>query len=96
MKDLITRHYGITDESVSLLIPQVLSKLAERLTSISTLNHTTSRIPPALICPTEDHVEGEQVAAFEIAVSGEGVDGEGLEGVVEEEAVLAGGVGDGG
>ena len=38
-----------------------------------------------LIWPTENHVEGEQIALLEVAVSGEGVDGEGLEGVVEEE-----------
>lgn len=45
-----------------------------------------------LIWPTKDHVEGEKVAVFEVAVSGEGIDGEGLEGVVEEEAVLDGGI----
>jgi hypothetical protein len=47
-----------------------------------------------LIRLTKDHVEGQQVSVLQVAVSRQGVDGERLESVVEEQAVLAGGIDD--
>jgi hypothetical protein len=78
---------GVGTEEVALGLEEVGGKLGKRLASFSVIK-TQERLQ-LLIWMTKDHVEGQEVAVLQVAVSRQGVDGERLEGVFEEQAVLA-------